>query len=179
MTRTTNGIATSACAIGMSHDEPRRSSGGWSRAMRNPKPTVTADDAERQRAARASRPRRRDDAERERAPQPPTIDARSTVAATREAQRVRDRLDRRHEQRAAGVDLAERPVEVEAVAARVGRNDRSTSTSERYTEQQRPSSSEVGAEERAAPSGAGVGGRSRPRRAEPQRDAAAALDPAA
>ena len=42
MVRTTNGSATTACAIGTSHGLARRSTGS-SRAMRNPKPTVTAD----------------------------------------------------------------------------------------------------------------------------------------
>ena len=40
--RTTNGIATSACAIGTSSGDVRRSSGGVSRVIRNPKPSVTA-----------------------------------------------------------------------------------------------------------------------------------------
>ena len=43
MIRTTNGIATSACAIGTSTGDVRRSSGGSSSAMRKPKPSVTAE----------------------------------------------------------------------------------------------------------------------------------------
>ena len=40
--RTTSGSATSACAIGTSSGLSRRSSGGRSRVMRKPKPSVTA-----------------------------------------------------------------------------------------------------------------------------------------
>ena len=40
--RTTSGMVTIACAIGISSGDDRRSSGGASRAIRNPKPTVTA-----------------------------------------------------------------------------------------------------------------------------------------
>ena len=42
MVRTTSGSATSAWAIGTSSGESRRSRGGSSRAMRKPKPIVTA-----------------------------------------------------------------------------------------------------------------------------------------
>ena len=43
MARTTNGSATSEWAMGMSSTHVRRSRGGWSSAMRKPKPTMTAD----------------------------------------------------------------------------------------------------------------------------------------
>ena len=82
MTRTTNGTATSACAIG--HQPPRaarRSSGGRSSVMRNPKPTVTADDAERQHDTSVSRPAPAATDASANAAQPPTTTA-ITVAAT-------------------------------------------------------------------------------------------------
>ena len=75
--RTTNGTATSAWAIGISHDEPRKSNGAWSSAMRKPKPTVTADTPSGSERS-VSRPRRRDAASAN-APHPPTTTA-STVA---------------------------------------------------------------------------------------------------
>ena len=43
MTRATNGAATSACAIGISAGDARRSKGGRSSAIRKPKPIVTAE----------------------------------------------------------------------------------------------------------------------------------------
>ena len=56
--RTTKGIATRAWAIGTSHGEARRSSGGRSNATTNPKPSVTADTPSGT-ATRAHAPRRR------------------------------------------------------------------------------------------------------------------------
>ena len=85
MMRTTNGIATSACAIG--HEQSatsRRSSGGVSSAMRKPNPSVTAETPSgtrrgrpsSRRAERTARPRTR----RARRP-PPRSRSRSTRVA--------------------------------------------------------------------------------------------------
>ena len=79
ITRTTNGIATSAWAIGTRNHDVRRSNGGSSSAMRKPKPTVTADTPSgNDTTASSARPRRR---LRNTAAQPPTVTA-STVATT-------------------------------------------------------------------------------------------------
>ena len=118
MTRTTNGIATSACAIGTSHDDARRSSGGSSSAMRNPKPTVTADTPSgsdssvsrprprRARRASANAPQPADD-DRDHASRWPRTAASCAIASIGGTNSVLP-----------ACDLAERAVEVEAVARR-------------------------------------------------------------
>ena len=89
ITRTTNGIAISACAIGTSTDDVRRSSGGWSSAMRNPNPTVTAEtpsgsDHQERRAAALAATRWR---QRARTRRSRRRRGRSTVAIDRVAER--------------------------------------------------------------------------------------------
>ena len=98
---------------GTSHHEPRKSKGAWSRAMRKPNPTVTAE-TPRGSDTSASSPRRRDDASAN-AAQPPTTTA-ITVATTAKRSELAIACTGSHEQRAARVHLAERSVEVETVA---------------------------------------------------------------
>ena len=98
MTRTTNGTPTRACASGTSSQESRRSSGGLSRVIRKPKPTVTAEvpsgSISSASKPRSSRPARR---VRAAAASPPTSSA-TTVASGGVAQRVPRRVQRRDEE---------------------------------------------------------------------------------
>ena len=82
--RTTNGIATSAWAMGTRSGEERRSTGGWSRVMRKPKPTVTADTPSGSDSA-VSSPRLRRAASAN-APQPPTTTAMTVAIAAKRSE---------------------------------------------------------------------------------------------
>ena len=119
-----------------------------------------------------SSPRRRADASAN-APHPPTITARAVARAANRSE-LRDRVDRRDEQGAAGVHLTERAVEAQAVA--VGRMEGTFHQHEQRHPEEECHDQEVGAEERSCTGGAGplcgLGGRP-----QPERDAPTTLDP--
>ena len=127
--------------------------------------------AERQRRATVSRPRRRADG-RARTRRSRRRRPRSTVATRREAQRVaRSRRPAARTAMLPACSVAERAVEVEAVARRRCANDRSTSTSERARRAATRHHREVAGEQRRARR-AVRGRRAVSRRgAQPQRDA--------
>ena len=113
--RTTNGIATSACAMGTSSGDVRRSSGGVSRVMRNPKPSVTAltpeGHAQQPVEETPARPGGRERGE-------PADGHRDRGRDQGVDERVADRVGRRDEQDAPRTHAAEGAVVVEARAAR-------------------------------------------------------------
>ena len=150
ITRTTNGTATSACAIGTSHHEPRRSSGGVVERDEEPEPDRDRRDAERERRRSVSSPRRARRRQRER--RAAADDDRDHGGDRREARASwRWRRTGSHEQRAARVHLAERPVEVETEPVRrVERAD--DEHGDRHAEQH-GHQREVGADERAGARG--------------------------
>ena len=111
--RTTKGDATSACATGTSQGDERKSSGGSSKAITKPNPSITADapsgSMTRTSSHAAARPRDRERGQ-------PADHERDHGRRGGEQQRVRRSHARHDEQR--GRLVAERPVEAEAVARR-------------------------------------------------------------
>ena len=118
--RTTNGSAISACAIGTSHHEPRRSSGGVVERDEEPEADGHRRDAERQRHQRRRAPRRRRRRERERGAAADD-DRDHGRRRPRSAASCGSRRTGATNSVLPGVHLAERAVEVEAEPARACR----------------------------------------------------------
>ena len=112
--RTTNGIATSACATGTIHGAARKSRGSVSKAMRKPRPSITAEAPSGSRTSPSSSRDPRSSATANAASPPTTtaIDGRNG----RIDDRVHDRFPRSDEEHAGR--SSERPVRVEPVCRR-------------------------------------------------------------
>ena len=93
--RITNGIPTRACAIGTSHHERRKSSGGRSSTSSIPKPRITAEvpSGTRKAPSRAAAPRRRWPLTARATSRPPTVAMPAAVAANSSEWRMAARGD--------------------------------------------------------------------------------------